>query len=555
MARPGSPTSLRVEPMTASAGDALPPSLPATGGALARETLFVALGLAGLFTFMLLLSDGEILLTRPLWVDEVWTVLVSGQSSPADVIASLANGADGGSGLVHLIVWALQQVIGIPSPVVLRTLSLICVFTALCLVYAVLRRRFSNDASIAGMLAVGSHYLVITHAFEARFYGPWLLCCVLVAAALSHHQAAPSRRRAIMVGVAAVLLCAVHFYGVITLGLMVAAVVASYGRRWREAVRVVAPTGAGIVAFLAIVPLAMSVRNAFPVPTWVPDFELRQLRAIAHQFWIARLLLVIGAALVVGIVLSWRKGATRSVATIARHAAQDAGIVALASLALVPLVLVAVTLLGQPSMLPRYSITTALAWGPFVALTMELLGRWPSRIARVVLVVYWFATFVTVTFEKKVFASDVQETEEAIRLGEAQGAPIVFQSVHAWYPVWARDRTRSESLAFLELSDATFRKLFRPGTLNELYNRGLVLDRGIVRVHSRRFGVPTLVSQATLDTTQRFVFIAAWAHLPVGFRSIERFSRSVFPNHRVRQLDLNSALLERVPVVRPPAAR
>ena len=301
----------------------------------------------------------------------------------------------------------------------------------------------------------------------------------------------------------------------------------------------------------------MSVRNALSVPTWVPDFELRQLRAIAFQFWVAKVPLIAGAALVVGIVLSWRKGAGRSVATIARHAAQDAGIVALATLAFLPLVLVVVTLLGQPSMLPRYNIATALAWGPFVALTMELLGRWPSRIARVVLVVYWFATFVTVTFEKKVFAGDVQETEDAVRLGQAEagGAPIVFQSVHAWYPVWARDRTRSESLAFLELSDATFRKLFRPGTRNEMYNRGLVLDRGIVRVHSKRFGVPRLVPQATLDTTQRFVFIAAWAHLPVGFRSIERFSRSVFPNHRVRQLDLNSALLERVPVTRPRAAR
>src|SRR5688572_23673915 len=95
------------------------PSLPATHAAIARETLFVALGLAGLFTFMLLLSDGDILFTRPLWVDEVWTVLVSGQASPVDVIANLANGADGGSGLVHLSVWALQRVIGVPSPVVL----------------------------------------------------------------------------------------------------------------------------------------------------------------------------------------------------------------------------------------------------------------------------------------------------------------------------------------------------------------------------------------------------------------------------------------------------
>jgi len=41
----------------------------------------------------------------------------------------------------------------------------------------------------------------------------------------------------------------------------------------------------------------MSVRNALSVPTWVPDFELRQLRAIAYQFWVAKVPLIAGAAL------------------------------------------------------------------------------------------------------------------------------------------------------------------------------------------------------------------------------------------------------------------
>jgi hypothetical protein len=517
---------------------------PPTEREIARETLYVALGLVVLYTFMLFLSDGSILFTRPLWVDEVWTVLVSGQSTPSDVISSLAQGADGGSGLLHLAVWALQKVGGVPSPVLLRSLSLACVFATLCLVYAVLRQRFTNDSSIAGMLAVGAHYLVVSHAFEARFYGPWLFCCALLAWAFGRRQSAESQRHAMIVAIAAVLLCTVHFYGVITLGLMAAGVVASHGRRWRDGLRVVAPSVAGVVAFVAIVPLAVSVRSALSVPTWVPDFQFRQLRAIAYQFWIAKVPLLFAAALVVGIVLSWKKVVSRSVLSIARHAIGDAGIAALAALSVVPLALVGVTLLGQPSMLPRYNIATALAWGPFVALSMELLGRWPARVARLVLVAYWFAAFVTVTFEKVVFEGDVHEAELALqRVPDA--LPVVFQSVHTWYPVWARDRSRAASLGFLELSDATFRKLFRPGTQIELYNRGLVLDRGIVRAHAQRFGIPKLVPQTTLDTTPRFVLVAAAAHLPFGYRSIERFSRAVFPNHRVTLIDPTSALLER----------
>lgn len=519
-----------------------------TGEHIARETLVVALGLAALFALVLLLSDGAILFTRPLWVDEVWTVLVSDQSSPVDVFAALSQGADGGSGLVHLSIWALQRIVGLPSPVLLRTLSLICVFTALCITYAVLRRRFSNDASIAGMLAVGSHYLVVSHSYEARFYGPWLLCCALLALAFSRNQGpTASRRSAAFVAVASVLVCTAHFYGVISLVLMAGGVVASHGRQWRTGMLVVAPSAAGLVAVLAIIPMAIGMRGAFSVRTWVPDFESRQFIAFARRFWLSPVLVITAIALVVGIILSWKRTTRPSVSSLAGHAARDAGIAALASLILMPLALTALTLVGQPAMLSRYAITTALAWGPLVALTVEMLGRWPALVARVVLVIYWFASYETVTFEKSLFARDVEEAETAVRRVEDERIPIVFQSVHTYYPVWARNRSRSPALGFLELSDSTIRRLFRPGTRNELYNRGVVIDRDVVRIHSKRFGVPRLVSQESLDSTQRFVLIAVPAHLPVGFRSIERFSRSVFPNHRVRQLDFNSALLERMP--------
>jgi hypothetical protein len=510
-----------------------------------RETLVFALSLAGLYAFMLWLSDGFILLTRPLWVDEVWTVLISGQASPIDVLRGLASGADGGAGLVHLSTWALQKIVGPPSPTLLRTLSLLCVFGTLCLTYAVLRRRFGADASIAGALAAGSHWLVVTHTFEARFYGPWLLCCALVALSLSLRQATPSRRHKVFLGASAVLLCTVHFYGAVTLSLMVAAVVASHGRRWRDGIRVVAPSAAGLLAVLAITPLAIGLRNAFTVPSWAPDFEIRQLHAFVLQFWVATVPLAAAIGLAIGLALGWKSLVPRSLTSIASDVARDAGIVALAGLFVMPLALTALTLVGQPAMIYRYAITTVLAWGPLVALAIELLGRWPARIAGLALLVFWFSAFVTVRFEKIVFAGDVEETEASVRLAQSLGVPIVLQSVHAWYPVWYRDPSRVESLGFLEMSDSTVNRLFRPGTRNERYNRGILIDRDMVRVHAKRYGVPRLVPQTSLDSMPRFVLIAAAAHLPVGFRSLERFSRSAFPHHTMRQLDFNTALLER----------
>ena len=523
------------------------PRWPASERDIARESVFVALGLVALYAFVIWLSDGQIVITRPLWVDEVWTVLVSRQQSPMHVVGALSAGADGGTGLVHLGVWALQKVVGFPSPTLLRVMSLGCVAVALCLVYAVLRRRFGRDASVAGMLAVGANALVVTHTFEARFYGPWLLCCAFFAWALGRHQAMPSRPRATVLAVAAALLSLVHFYGVITLALMVGGAVASHGRRWREGVRLVAPAATGVVAFLALVPLAVDMRNSLAVPTWVPDFELRQLRGVASQLWWSKVPLLFAAALVVGGIVGAVRRAPRSVSTIAHSAALDAGILSLAALALVPIAMAVVSAFGQGSMLLRYNIATTLFWAPLVAVSMELCGRRAALVAGLVLVGFWYKAFVDVRFEKIVFGGDVQEVEAAVQLARATGAPIVFQSVHTWYPLWARDSAAAASMPFLEVSDATYGSMFQPGTPSERYNRQFLLDRGIVRAHSRRFGVPRLVTQATLDTTRRFVLIAMSGHLPRGFQSIEKFSGAVFPDHRVTQLDFNSALLERTP--------
>lgn len=119
-----------------------------------------ALGLAALFAVLLFLSDGDILLTRPLWVDEWLTVLPATRASPFDLIGDLAAGADGGATLLHLVVWGMRNVLGELSPTTLRVMSLVCVFTALCLLYVVLRRRFGANASIAGALARALWFVV-----------------------------------------------------------------------------------------------------------------------------------------------------------------------------------------------------------------------------------------------------------------------------------------------------------------------------------------------------------------------------------------------------------
>ena len=83
-------------------------------------------------------------------------------------------------------------------------------------VYAALRSRFDWWASAAGAIAVISHPIIVRQAFEARFYGPWLFFVALYAWSLT-------QPRRWVQAVAAVCVVSIHWFGVISLGLIITA--------------------------------------------------------------------------------------------------------------------------------------------------------------------------------------------------------------------------------------------------------------------------------------------------------------------------------------------
>src|SRR5688572_29061049 len=151
-----------------------------SGAARGSELALVAVALAALTGLVLFLTDGAILLTRPFWVDEWFTFLVTSRSNAFAMLPDLASGADGGTGVFHGAIWLVRRIAG-SDPAVLRAFSLACVLSALLLVYALLRRHVGRDAAVVAVLAVGAHPLVVAHSYEARFYGPWLLCAAFYA--------------------------------------------------------------------------------------------------------------------------------------------------------------------------------------------------------------------------------------------------------------------------------------------------------------------------------------------------------------------------------------
>jgi hypothetical protein len=494
----------------------------------------------------LLIGGGAILWTRPLWFDEICCTLfvVEGASSPVEVIQRVARGEDYAPPLLHLMAWTAGKLGGGLSPIVLRSMSLVCVALAIALLYLALRRRFGRLPSAAGVLAVATHSLVVAHAFEGRFYGPWLLFASAYAWSLGIDADRPrSVRRDATEAIASILLATIHWFGVLSLGLMCVAAVLAGGPRWRAALRLVTPSAAGFLALAACIPLVLAHRaGAVQVGAlWVQPLSTAQVGVIVRLFFLSTVpVLCVVLLLIDGLRDS--RSQPSAVANL-QSSLRDPSLAALASLALFPAVLVVVSIVLQPSMLDRYAIVTVLAWAPLAALAVATLERGGRVVA-----VLFFATLLVLAGrraigEKREFAEMVRLNDEAYARALTMNLPVVFASLHTAYPVAGPRRAERRAL-FVELPDSTIQSMVPQERLAWL-RRHIAVERNIARGHARTYGFPILAPQAQLDTTRAFLLVGPDESFPRLYKQFDLFVGKVFPHHRGERLSPNLAILRR----------
>ena len=515
-----------------------------SGAASRSELALVAAGLAALTGLVLFLTDGAILFTRPFWVDEWFTLLVTSRSNPFTMLSDLGSGADGGTGLFHGVIWVIRTIAG-STPAVLRAFSLLCVLGALLLVYALLRRRVGRDAAIVAVLAVGAHPMVIAHSYETRFYGPWLLCAAFYAWTIRRITEPASLSSSVAQSAAAALLCGVHFYGVLSFVPMVIGAIASQGRsRWRATVRALAPSFAGVGMVVAIAPLALAQKRAFTVKTWIPEFELPQLWALLREYWFAGVPLVLVASVTIAFLIRRGSASELNPLATARSIFAHPGIAALGALAAVPLVLALVSIAGQPSMLSRYAIVAALAWAPVAAIAIEYLGGIPGRIARLAFVWMWLVAYTGEVRSKMLFAAEVSATREAVRAA-GDSMLMLTPSVHMMYPMVAESLGGTSRLRFLALPDSMLARLFPAGTPAEQKGRAAYAERDLARIHAERFGFPRTLAPAAVDTLDALMVLGSPLRLKPGFQDLAQFANAVFPGRSLTLLTPELGILRR----------
>jgi hypothetical protein len=94
------------------------------------------------------------------------------------------------------------------------------------------------------------------------------------------------------------------------------------------------------------------------------------------------------------------------------------------------------------------------------------------------------------------------------------------------------------------MSNSTIDSMFPDGEFF-VWRRLFRLENEFARMHDRLYGFPRVMTQAEADTTTRFVFLGSDMSLPPGRKRMEVFGPMVFPNHRMRRINLNLTIFER----------
>lgn len=488
------------------------------------------------------MSDGlGLLFTRNYWLDEWHALLVANRPSPAQVIADLQGGSDFAPPFLHLTLWLLRVVTGGGElePWIARSFTLLCVVAAVTFTFAMLRRRFDRSAAFVGALAVASHAMVVSYAFEVRFYAPWLMFAAMFAWSLG---LASRRARVIAGAVAAIGLCTSHWFGVVSLGLMCLGTLLSHperseGSALRARINRIAPALVGIVALVACSPLLIGQRSSVSERSWIEELSWSQFAHLADTFWLALIPLLSLAIIAIAMVGSRGRSSRSQAASLVN----DPSLAALLALAAMPVALVILSLL-QPVMLDRYALTSLLAWAPLAAFAAHVMPRAARYAAVGVLAIVGLARVGAQIGIARQVAGMIARDQALLQQHCGRGTVAFMTRIHMYYHT-SFIRSSCPSARYLALSNDRLERLFAGpnASVQRLYRS----ENEFAVMHERAYDFPRVIEAAALDSLTHFVVMAEPSSLPRNTSGRELFSPIVFPNHRVVPLDGNGFLYER----------
>ena len=236
-----------------------------------REGILVTVGLLGLIGLQMAVTDSFYLLQKNFWLDELGTYAIVTDGDFGHAIRALRGAVEANPPALNLMLFTYTTLTNSTSEVAFRSFALFSMILALVGVYTVLRQVYNVLVALAATLAIWSHPLILLYAFDARYYGPWFALAIWFCYFLGRARALALRTwGTIALAVCSLLLCTIHYFGVLSLVIIV-------GCEWlwqrgrpmysRNSMAAIAVGPIALVAFAVI--FLPHQKATMTVPTWV----------------------------------------------------------------------------------------------------------------------------------------------------------------------------------------------------------------------------------------------------------------------------------------------
>jgi hypothetical protein len=441
--------------------------------------------------------DAVYLINRHFWLDELFTFRIVADPDLMHSLRAVQSGTDANPPVLLFLLRTLSYFTGGASEQTFRFFSLASVMAALVGLYVGLRQDFGVLASAAAVLAIWAHPLVLDKAFDGRFYGPWL--ALVVWFAYLFRQALRGRANAVtytLLGATAVLLCTIHYFGVVTLGLVACTGWILMRPAWAVARRAFYVSALGPLALLICIPVFLiGQRRALMAPTWIklaaPGDLLNFIRSVLLPYHLGAVLVTAAAS--AALSASFVKANSSDVPESSPSVWW--GIIGV--LLLVPFLIV-FSYAVQPATTERYAFPAVAALAPVTAFAVSRM-RWFWAVA-----LCGFLLLVSssqMRTEARRYADIDQDTDTLIEVLRSETAsndvPIIFESNHEAFVLgrYAPDLAARSFYLDYEPDQLAVHKAIR------------LHDRDMARIHARIYGQPRLMKWEVVQTLPRVLLV------------------------------------------------
>jgi hypothetical protein len=449
------------------------------------ELVVVALVLAGVLALEVELAQAGYLFTRHFWLDEILTHTMVTDASLTHAMNALRSGVETHPPALYLTLRGFIALTGQKDEVGLRLFTVLSAFLGLLGIYRTLRQSFPIDASLAAAVGIWCHPLFQKEAFDARFYMPWLAGIAWYAYFLtrSRDEGGPSVQ--IGLAVTSIFVCTVHYFGIISLGLVLGGEMMARRARGRPLSPGLLSSCLGFVALAVCLPMLFQQRSAITVSSWQPEADWKVARSLFENIYLAK-------PLAIGAIVAWvgaLVGGTRARTLESEQESNANKQAPLSALLLLPVALVGFSFLVQPALMERYSVPAIAGLAPAIAWLLSRTTA-PFILAAALLFLVWGGLQLN---EQTAEAHQKDEhTTQLIRLIHevTDDEPVIFESPREQYVVcrYAPDLVKRSFLLDFEKSQTGFEPQSR------------IFVRDLARQYDHFYGTPPLM---TLDRLRR----------------------------------------------------